>query len=178
MDLKENKKFFITIGVTIVVLIVLLMLRKPVSYDVIVFEDINRETFELSLQDINRFKGIDFDRLSISEAEEFDENISYNKDILKRFYDKYKEEKGNSLKKVFLFDSVLALTTFRNYDYYSITFHSAEGARIKVTPTEIDDYLILLTLEQHSGNYSMRLILPADSFSQRWLKNINRIVLE
>ena len=58
----------------------------------------------------------------------------------------------------------------------NITFHSIDGGRLKLNRSEFDTlYLVLMDSEK---KLRLRLIIPEDEFGQRWMKYINRIVLE
>jgi len=59
--------------------------------------------------------------------------------------------------------------------YEQIIFHSTDGGSMAVNIIELND-LYLVDLKNKSESY-LRLIIPTDEFSQRWLKYINRIEL-
>jgi hypothetical protein len=56
----------------------------------------------------------------------------------------------------------------------NITFHSIDGGRLKLNRSEFGTlYLVLM-----ENDARLRLIIPEDEFGQRWIKYVNRIVLE
>ncbi len=58
----------------------------------------------------------------------------------------------------------------------NITFHSIDGGRLKLNRSEFGTlYLVLMDTEKE---LRLRLIIPEDEFGQRWMKYVNRIVLE
>ncbi len=58
----------------------------------------------------------------------------------------------------------------------NITFHSIDGGRLKLKRSEFNTlYLVSMDTEKE---LQLRLIIPEDEFGQRWMKYINRIVLE
>lgn len=178
MDLKKNKKIILSAIIAFIVLVILLFINKPKYHDFIILEDRLGDFVELSIRDINRFKGIDIEELKNIDLSEHEETVQMNIQTILRFYESYKETKKSNFKKLYYLDQILNMTQFRNYDYSSVIFESAEGAKIKIEPTLREDYLILLSLEQYSGRFSLRLILPDDRHSQRWLKNITKITLD
>lgn len=174
----SNKKFGLIVLFVVLLLIALVVINNPIEYNHIIIEEKYGEETQLSFKDINRFKGIDFEELKDLNPEQYDIKVQENVKTLLSFFESYKSKKEKNVKKIFYIEQILDLTKFKNYDYRSITFESVEGAQIKIEPTESQDFLILLSLEKYGKKYSLRLILPADNFSQRWLKNIAKITLE
>jgi glycerophosphoryl diester phosphodiesterase len=69
------------------------------------------------------------------------------------------------------------LTKHLNSDNWQhIIFHSSDGAQVKIKRTELP-LLYLSQITKNQESY-LRLIIPSDSFSQRWLKKINHIALQ
>ncbi|MCF7920314.1 MAG: hypothetical protein K9N06_10430 [Candidatus Cloacimonetes bacterium] len=63
-----------------------------------------------------------------------------------------------------------------NENWQQLTFYSSDGAEITVKRTELP--ALYLTQISDSEKSYLRLIVPSDDFAQRWLKYINRIVLQ
>ena len=58
----------------------------------------------------------------------------------------------------------------------NITFHSIDGGSLKLNRSEFG--ILYLILMENEDAIRLRLIIPEDEFSQRWMKYVNRIVLE
>jgi hypothetical protein len=138
---------------------VLLSLSPKVEPDVLIIEDSSGQHSELKLSDIAQKEGIDCKKVS-------DETML-------NFHDKYSKDKADTFLKAFYLNDIIDRS-----DYKLLTFNSADGATVIIEPKPDRDNLILLTLEKNQDNLSLRLIMPEDSFSQRWLKNVVRIYIE
>jgi hypothetical protein len=166
--MSAKKKFWLTFGIVFVSLIVLLVLRPEMAdATTLVIELSSGETHEINIQDLRRSEGIDFQNLG-EESE-----VVVN--LLERFYERYRVSRGDKLIKVFYLHQILEFSRSESIEFTDILFHSADGARILISPQEHKDFLILMALELENGEYSLRLIMPEDNFSQRWLKNVVRI---
>ena len=85
----------------------------------------------------------------------------------------FRTERGDSFNGYKLSD-ILALLKLDNKE--NITFHSIDGGSLKLNRTEFGTlYLVLMDTEKE---LRLRLIIPEDEFGQRWIKFVNRIVLE
>ena len=68
------------------------------------------------------------------------------------------------------------LSLFKLDGEENITFHSIDGGKLKLNCSEFGTlYLVLM---ENEDTVRLRLIIPEDEFGQRWMKNINRVVLE
>ena len=176
--MNKKKNFLIILIITIVVLSVLLMFNKKTDTSVLIIEADNGEFSEINLKDIQQLKGINFNEVKrTSETLEDDDISLYSFSLLNRFYNRYSEDKGKDLIKVFYIDQIIRLSQLQIMDYRQLVFHSSEGARVIIEPTEHKDFLVLLSLEKNRGALSLRLIMPEDNFSQRWLKHIVKITV-
>ena len=164
---KDKKKFWAIVSVLVVILLVLLALRPEMEdADVLTIELRSGEISKVSIADLQRFEGIDFENLG-DESE-----VVW---LYEGFYERYRASRGDRLLRVFYFNQILEFSGFAGVEYTRLVFHSADGARVMIAPQENRDSLILMALELENGVYTLRLIMPEDSFSQRWLKNVVRI---
>jgi len=147
-----NKKiiFWVIIAVLITVIAVLLQFTPDIDGSTLVIEKKDGETVEMAMEDILRLEGITFPTAD---------------PVISQFYEKYKKD---SLVKVFYVQQFL-----HTEDFAGLIFHSTDGARVLIE----NEPIILITLEKQNKDYSLRLIIPGDSFSQRWLKNVCRITI-
>ena len=163
-----KKNVFWVINAIVVVVIVVLLLLRPQQ---VVGGDLTIESVvgltEIPINVLQTLSGIDLDSLAPE-----------SKTIVERFYEKYKSDKGDSLLNVFFIEQILRFVDLGDADYSRMIFQSIDGARVVIEPRAGKDSLILMTLEKVNDKHSLRLVMPEDSFSQRWLKNIVRITLE
>jgi len=166
--MSAKKKFWLIFGIVFISLIVLLILRPEMADATTLVIELNSgDTHEINISDLRRLEGIDFQNLG-EESE-----VVVN--LLERFYERYRASRGDKLIKVFYFSQIIQFSGSDSFEFTDILFHSADGARILISPQEHRDFLILMALELENGEYSLRLIMPEDNFSQRWLKNVVRI---
>ena len=76
-----------------------------------------------------------------------------------------KKYSGYSLKEV------LTSIKIKIEDYKEFTFYSIDGGRISFD--EIENFYLVF-IEDSNEEY-LRLVIPQDDFSQRWLKHVNKI---
>jgi hypothetical protein len=197
-----QKKYWLVFGLVVILLAVLMLFRPKLDDTTILIIEFNDgELFEIPIQDIAKLEGIDFqangnrtnDSGDINEIlERFYERYraSRGDKLLKVFYieqilgltsDFCLPSKLEGLRVVEI-DTVNVKRNCNNSeienkiaDFTRYIFHSADGARVMIAPQAHRDFLILMALEFEDGEYSLRLIMPEDSFSQRWLKNVVRI---
>lgn len=85
----------------------------------------------------------------------------------------FQTERGDSFSGYKLSD-ILSLYELNGEE--NITFHSIDGGRLKLNRSEFETlYLVFMDTEKE---LRLRLIIPEDEFGQRWIKHVNRIVLE
>ena len=85
----------------------------------------------------------------------------------------FQTERGDSFSGYKLSD---ILSLFKLDLEENLTFHSIDGGRLKLNRSEFDTlYLVLMDTEKE---LQLRLIITEDEFGQRWMKYVNRIVLE
>jgi hypothetical protein len=85
----------------------------------------------------------------------------------------FQTERGDSFSGYKLSD-ILALFELDGEE--NITFHSIDGGSLRLKRSEFGTlYLVLMDTEKE---LRLRLIIPEDEFGQRWMKYVNRIVLE
>ena len=72
--------------------------------------------------------------------------------------------------------STLLKKNLNSDNWQNLIFYSSDGAQVQINRTELP-LLYLSQITKNQENY-LRLIIPSDSFSQRWLKKINRIALQ
>jgi len=171
--MKKRTIYWLVFAALILALITLIAMLPNYDSTLLTIENKDGELSEISINDIYTTKGIDFENLQNFNDEAVEHTIS----VLQSFYEKYSEDKGNSLIKVYYFDQIMQKSPLRDLTYRQITFQSADGAQVLIQPTEYKDNLILITLEKDGSKYSLRLIMPEDTFSQRWLKNVVKITL-
>ena len=172
----ENKKTFWLIFATVLIFLVLLLIARPkVDPDILTVEEQGGDHIEIPIKELQTLKGIDFQNLT---PDTDDAEIIHTVELLERFYEKYSEEKGKTLIKIFYLDQILRYSRLGLLDYWRLTFHSTDGASVMIAPQEFKDNIILISLEKQKGELTLRLIMPEDPFSQRWLKNVARIVVE
>ncbi|KQC07652.1 MAG: hypothetical protein APR54_05760 [Candidatus Cloacimonas sp. SDB] len=63
---------------------------------------------------------------------------------------------------------ILSAKEIQPNKFSRIIFHSADGGSLAVDISELDN--LYLVQEIQAGEKSLRLIIPTDDFSQRWLK--------
>jgi hypothetical protein len=161
---RQKKIFWIIIIVIVALLSVLILFLPKQISGYLIIEGVDGEITELSIQYIKSLAGIDFENMVPS--------TETNQSLL-RFYERYKQDKGDSLISVYYIEQFIG-----GKPYTRLIFHSADGVRVMIQPSSDVDSLILITLEKNKEEYSLRLIMPRDNFSQRWLKNVVRIVIE
>lgn len=97
--------------------------------------------------------------------------------VLSQFPQEHQEviqSKGKSLEIVPLSHIFNSMTL--NSNWQSLTFFSSDGAQLKVSKDEYNS--LFLTQVKDGEGYYLRLVIPTDDFSQRWLKYINRIQMQ
>ena len=156
----------------------LLLLTPRVSTESLIIETDDSDVSELNLSSLRIRRGINFDELAEAEKIEESEEGLYILSLLLRFYERYKEEKGKNLLRVYYFDDILRIAAIEKFNFYRLTFYSADGASVRIEPQEHKDFMILLALEINQNKLSMRLIMPEDNFSQRWLKEVVKVYVE
>ena len=161
--MSSKKKFCIIFSLISILLIVLLLLRpQPAESDILVIEFYGNDAFLVPIMDLRLLDGIDFN------------NLEEDADVLAGFYERYRASKGESLIKVFHLNTILELSGVEDLEYSRLVFHSVDYARVLIS----GERLVLLALEFEDGEYTLRLIMPEDRFSQRWLKNVVRIEVQ
>jgi len=171
----DKKKFWIVVGV-VLGLIAFLMLFRPLYYTgVLVVENDEGESVRIQISDLYTIRGIDFQNLRTNVEVYGNADLEHVIRLMERFYDRHREDRGRNLLKVFYVDQVIRFSQLQSMDYVRLIFHAADGARVVIEPQQHRDFLILLALERDRRDLSLRLIMPEDNFSQRWLKNVVRI---
>ena len=176
--MSKKKKFWIVIGVLTAILCILLLLMPRSSSGSLMIETDDGDVSEINLSSLRIRRGINFDDLAEMERIEESQESLYIISVILRFYERYKEDKGKNLLRIYHFDDILRIAAIEKMDYRRLTFYSDDGASVRIEPQEHKDFLILLSLEMNQNNLSMRLIMPEDNFSQRWLKNVVKIYVE
>ena len=164
----KKKKFWLIIFVLVVFLVILLLARPDdIDTNILLVRNSAGETAEIVIRDLLGYDGILFKEISLK-----DENPD---NPLLNWFIKYRSDKGDNLLRVFYINDIIQMTGFENKEYTLLRFDSADGASVLLQLQEDRDNLILLTIEREKDELSVRLILPLDNFSQRWLKNVVRI---
>jgi hypothetical protein len=171
----KNRYFWGLFLIILITIIILSVLNKHSKKYFLVVDNGKGEEQIFSFDQVYTIIAIPFETIKVKIDEVVQPDVLEAYISLIKFYDEYNSK---TLIKAFYFDQLIRAVDFAGYDYKIITFHSGEGASVLVEPKEMRDFLILLTIEKHRGKYSLRLILPNDSFKQRWLKNIERITIE
>jgi len=174
----KKKKFWITVAILFAILLLLIMFLPKSVKNVLTIETDDGQSVEINLKSLQQRKGIDFKALSNSSEEYEGEESKYIVGMLLNWYNRYIEDNKKNLLKVYEFDQILHLAEVQYYDYHRLEFYSGDNARVVVEPKEHKDNIILIALEKESGYLKCRLIMPEDNFSQRWLKDIVRIVVK
>jgi hypothetical protein len=174
----KKKIFWIVFAGLIVILLILLSLRPKQSGEFLTIENSEGDISELTFNDIYTIKGINFRRLRVYDEVEFDDTMEEIVSGLERFYEKYREERGKSLIKIFDIDQIIRRSNLRSLNYTRLTFHARDGMSVMIEPIEPEDFQIFIALERNQGRYTLRLITPLDSFQQRWLRDVYRIYIE
>jgi len=171
--MKKRTIYWLVLGAFVLALVILIAMQPNYNSTLLTIENKDGELSEVSIDDIYTTKGIDFESLNSID----DVSAEYTISVLQSFYEKYSEDKGSSLIRVYFLDQIMQKSPLRDLTYKQVTFQSADGAQVLIQPSEYRDNLILITLEKDKGKYSLRLIMPEDTFSQRWLKNVVKITL-
>ncbi|MCL1826497.1 MAG: hypothetical protein FWG20_00460 [Candidatus Cloacimonetes bacterium] len=132
----------------------------------------------LEYKTILQRRGINFAELRQIASADDTPNDLYTIEVLLNFYENYVGEDKDKYLKVYEIDQIIQLSGIKRLDYKRLTFIAADGARVVIEPYENKDSLILLAFEKNKSEYTCRLILPEDSFSQRWLKNVARVSIK
>ena len=174
-----NKKlFWLIFFIFFLILIIFSLCTRHDKSCFLTIESAEGEFYELTFQEVDSRKGINFDKIDQSNELSYNVNVEHNIEVLKQFYKNYYYDKGNSIIKVLFLDQILALTSPANLYYEMLIFESIDGAKVVIEPTQYDDNLILITIEKSKNNYTLRLIMPEDRFQQRWLKNLCKISIK
>ena len=99
-----------------------------------------------------------------------------NNEILEITFDKIIEMEGvvfENYDKPTLVKIVSIQQLLPEFDFIRLLFHSTDGAKVLIE----NETNILIALEKNNDQYTLRLIMPDDNFSQRWLKNVCRITV-
>jgi hypothetical protein len=172
----NNKKVFWSVIFIIIIIIYILTICSKKNYKTFLLIETAEETiYELSFDEVISRKGINFDDLETASTLD-DYEVIRNNNRLKEFHESYLDEKGKNLIKIIFVDQIFQLTPITS-NYSKLIFHSDDGAKVSLDFNQLDSDLILISIEKNGGKYSLRLILPDDSFSQRWLKNIVKITV-
>jgi hypothetical protein len=169
--------WLVLVGIGSILFLLISLLPKG-NIDILILENADGDQTILTLDDIFTTRGIDFSRMDIGDGSFHNVETEETLSTLTYWFDKYSEDKGSSLVKVYYIDQIIRLSRHTYLDYHRLTFHSVDGARVLVTPHQHADSLVLLTLEKNKGSHTLRLILPHDNFPQRWLKNVVKITVE
>jgi len=149
--MNKNIMFWVIIVIIVVVIAVLLQFAPKSDGSALIVETVGGEIIEVPFNDILKLEGITFPTPDL---------------VINQFYEKYKKD---NLIKVFFVQQLLP-----SGDFTRFVFHSVDGARVMIE----DESLVLIALEKQNEDYTLRLIIPEDNFSQRWLKNVCRITIE
>ena len=172
------KKYWKYVALVIVLIIALRTITKTTA-GTITIESAEGEISYLDIiDDLYPLKGIDFAQLTTFDTETTDYETKHTIDVLSKFYENYTQEIGKKLIKVYYIDQIIRRTGIRDLYFTRITFHSRDGKEQTIQPEGQFDNIILLTLEKHRKTFSINLIMPEDNTPQRWIKNIERIVIE
>ena len=155
-------RFWLIVIVLVALLTILLLARPEVDTQVLLVRNAYGEAAEIFINDLLKLESVEDAFLRPVYA----------------WYDRYSKEKGENLLRVFEISQIIELTGFENQDFTLLRFDSTDGASVVIQPRDDKDSLILMTLEREKDDLSLRLIMPMDSFSQRWLKNVVRISME
>ena len=125
--ISARKKFWLIFGIVLILLAVLLALRPEMAdATTLVIEFRGGDIYEINIQDLRGLEGIDFQNLG-------DESESVA-GVLERFYERYRASRGDRLIQVFYFYQILKFSGSDSLEYTNIIFHSADGARVMITP--------------------------------------------
>jgi len=164
----DKKKFWVVFGVILVLLSIFLLLRPTIpDSEILVLEFASGDVFLLTISDLRKLDGIDFQNI----GDKPDSIVQ----VLEGFYQRYRASRGDNLVNVFYLEQILELSGLENIKLSRLLFHSSDGARVMIAPQGDRDSLILMVLERENNVFTLRLIIPEDGFSQRWLKKIVRI---
>jgi len=175
--MQKKHIYWISLASIFIIVIITIAILPDHDLPLLYIENSLSEQTTLSINDIYTLKGIDFANLR-SSYEEINDNVVQNTiSVLETFYQQYKDEKGNTLIKVFYIDQIIQKCDLRDFTYSKLIFTSANGESITIQPTEYDDYLVLLTLEKKGQQFVLRLVLPLDNSQNRWINNIIKITM-
>jgi len=176
--MKKKHIYWIVILAILTALMIFIALLPNYDKTLLIIENAASERCSLSTNDIYTIKGIDFSTLRSSFEEINDYTVQHTISLLEKFYAEYSEEMGKSLIKVFYVDQIIQKSDLRDYTYQSLTFQSPDGKQVFIEPSTYEDILCLITLEKSGSRFFLRLIMPEDSNSQRWLQNVVKITME
>jgi len=146
----------------IILCAVLLLFRQRVTDDHLILEDSSQNTSAINIMELQNYSGLDLTNLPNG--------------AIRTFYEKYHLDKGDNLLQIYTLEQIFLLAGIQKLASSSYIFSSSDGAMVKVESKS--EQHILLTLEKNNQDISLRLIIPEDKFSQRWLKKVTKIKYE
>ncbi|MCL2064805.1 MAG: hypothetical protein FWG98_10620 [Candidatus Cloacimonetes bacterium] len=171
-------RFWLLVVVFVLLLALLLSFRTEIDSDILLVRNAHGEIAEIAINDLMQYEGLLYENVKLEDEMRVYFDGQRIENPLLNWFERYRRDKGENLLRVYYINDIIEMTGFENQDFNILRFESLDGASVVIQPRADRDWLILMTLERENENLSLRLIMPMDNFSQRWLKNVVRVTFE